>query len=60
MMRSKNFKMEESKLDITKRLEPEGIMPFLESQLLMRNSLPDEQLEIRLKKASKLGLELKM
>ncbi|MBI4149973.1 hypothetical protein HY488_01060 [Candidatus Woesearchaeota archaeon] len=59
-MKSKNFKIGHSDVNVMKQLElSEGIVPFLESQLLMRNALPDEQLDLRLKKANKLNLELK-
>ena len=57
-MKSKNFKIENS--EVIQHLEQkDGIVPFLESQLLMRNSLPEEQLEMRLKKVGKFSLELK-
>lgn len=60
MLKSKNFKIGQSELDVLKQLElREGIVPFLEHQLQMRNALPEEQLDARLKKVGKINIELK-
>ncbi len=59
-MKSKNFKTGTSDMNVLKQLDmQEGIVPYLESQLLLRNSLPEEHLDMRLKKAGKLNVELK-
>ncbi|GEM_PF-5788950 len=60
MLKSKHFKISPSELDVFKQLDlSDGIVPYLESQILMRNSLPEEQLDARIKKVGKLSLELK-
>lgn len=60
MLKSRHFKISPSELDMSKQLDfSDGIVPYLESQMLLRNSLPEEQLDARLKKAGKIGLELK-
>lgn len=60
MLKSKNFKIGQSEMDVLKQLElSDGIVPFLEHQLQMRNALPEERLDARLKKAGKISLELK-
>ncbi len=60
MLKSKHFKVGHSELNVLKQLEfSDGIVPYLESQLLLRNSLPEEQLDARIKKVGKLHLELK-
>ena len=60
-MKSKNFKLgNNNELDVMKQLDlQEGVVRHFENELLLRNSLPEQPLDVRLKKVGKLNVELR-